>query len=80
MTKIEKRYQLFGRNGVEWTPWFHYGKKEDNKTLEPWQLKSSKLKNEYRRVEDDGTITPIKISYSTPTKKNSENKTENKKK
>lgn len=63
MTKIEKRYQLFGRNGVEWTPWFHYGKKEDNKTLEPWQLKSSNLKNEYREVDDNGNITPIKISY-----------------
>ena len=63
MTKIEKRYQLFGRNGVEWTPWFHYGKKEDNKTLEPWQLKSSNLKNEYRELDDNGNITPIKISY-----------------
>ena len=63
MTKIEKRYQLFGRNGVEWTPWFHYGKKDDNKTLEPWQLKSSNLKNEYREIDDNGNITPIKISY-----------------
>ena len=63
MTKIEKRYQLFGRNGVEWTPWFHYGKKEDNKTLESWQLKSSNLKNEYRELDDNGNITPIKISY-----------------
>ena len=63
MAKIEKRYQLFGRNGVEWTPWFHYGKKENNKTLEPWQLKSSNLKNEYREVDDNGNITPIKISY-----------------
>lgn len=63
MTKIEKRYQLFGRNGVEWTPWFHYGKKDDNKTLEPWQLKSSNLKNEYREIDDNGNITLIKISY-----------------
>lgn len=63
MAKIEKRYQLFGRNGVEWTPWFHYGKKADNKTLEPWQLKGSNLKNEYREVDDNGNITPIKISY-----------------
>ena len=63
MTKTEKRYQLFGRNGVEWTPWFHYDKKEDNKTLEPWQLKSSNLKNEYREIDDNGNITPIKISY-----------------
>ena len=73
MTKIEKRYQLFGRNGVEWTPWFPYGKKEDNKTLEPWQLKSSNLKNEYREIDDNGNITPIKISYraskKTETKK-----------
>lgn len=74
MAKIEKRYQLFGRNGVEWSPWFHHV--NDAKALEPWQLKSSKLKNEYRRVEDDGTITPIKISYNTPTptKKKAENK------
>ena len=63
MAKIEKRYQLFGRNGVEWTPWFHYGNKGNNKTLEPWQLKSSNLKNEYREVDDNGNITPIKISY-----------------
>lgn len=63
MAKIEKRYQFFGRNGVEETPWFHYGKKEDNKTLEPWQLKSSNLKNEYREVDDNGNVTPIKISY-----------------
>ena len=63
MAKIEKRYQLFGRNGVEWTPWFSYDRKEDNKTLEPWQLKSSNLKNEYREIDDNGNITPIKISY-----------------
>ena len=63
MAKIEKRYQLFGRNGVEWTPWFSYGKKDDNKTLEPWQLKSSNLKNEYREIDDNGNIIPIKISY-----------------
>lgn len=63
MAKIEKRYQLFGRNGVEWTPWFSYSKKEDNKTLEPWQLKSSNLKNEYREIDDNGNIIPIKISY-----------------
>lgn len=68
MAKIEKRYQLFGRNGVEWTPWFHYGKKEDNKTLEPWQLKSSNLKNEYREVDDNSNITPIKISYRASNK------------
>ena len=69
MAKIEKRYQLFGRNGVEWTPWFHFSHASNAKTLEPWQLKSSKLKNEYRRVEDDGTITPIKISYSNKSNK-----------
>ena len=63
MTKIEKRYQLFGRNGVEWTPWFYYDEKDNSKTLEPWQLKSSNLKNEYREVDDNGNITPIKISY-----------------
>ena len=78
MTKIEKRYQLFGRNGVEWTPWFHYSKKEDNNILEPWQLKSSNLKNEYREVDDNGNITPIKISYRAS--KKIEIETKNKKK
>lgn len=69
MTKIEKRYQLFGRNGVEWTPWFP----TTNEGKELWQLKSSNLKNEYREVDDTGNITPIKISYraskKTETKK-----------
>ena len=68
MTKIENCYQLFSRNGVEWTPWFPYGKKEDNKTLEPWQFKSSNLKNEYRELDDNGNITPIKISYRASNK------------
>lgn len=65
MTKIEKRYQFFGRNGIEWSPWFYFSHIDDIKTLEPWQLKSSNLKNEYRRIEDNGTITSIKIPYST---------------
>ena len=74
MAKIEKRYQLFGRNGVEWSSWFHFSRVDNTKTLEPWQLKSSKLKNEYRRVEDDGTITPIKISYSNKSNKDKQAK------
>lgn len=68
MTKIEKRYQLFGRNGVEWTPWFHFSHVDDSKTLELWQLKSSNLKNEYREIDDNGNITPIKISYRASNK------------
>ena len=74
MTKIEKRYQLFGRNGIEWSSWFIFNTEgKDVTTLEPWQL-DHKLKNEYRRVEDDGTITPIKISYSNKSNKDKQAK------
>lgn len=69
MAKIEKRYQLFGRKGIEWSSWFTFNTEgKDVTILEPWQL-DYKLKNEYRRVEDDGTITPIKISYSNNSNK-----------
>ena len=69
MAKIEKRYQLFGRNGIEESSWFTFstGDKEVT-TLEPWQL-DHKLKNEYRKVDDNGNITPIKISYSNKSNK-----------
>ena len=74
MAKIEKRYQLFGKNGIELSSWFTFNTGDkDVTTLEPWQLEP-KLKNEYRRVEDDGTITPIKISYSNNSNKDKQAK------
>lgn len=69
MAKIEKRYQLFGRNGIEESSWFTFNTGDkDITTLEPWQL-DHKLKNEYRKVDDNGNITPIKISYSNKSNK-----------
>lgn len=41
-----KRYQVQGRNGIEWSRWFKYG----GKTRSKWQLKG-KLLNEYRETE-----------------------------
>ena len=38
----QKRYQFFGRNGIEWTEWYDYDGEEY-----PWQLKP-RLRNEYR--------------------------------
>ena len=74
MTKIEKRYQLFGKNGIEWSSWFTLNTEgKDITTFEPWQLEP-KLKNEYRKGDDNGNITPIKISYRAS------KKVENKKK
>lgn len=43
---LVKRYQFYGPRGIEWTPWFPC-KSVDK---EPWQLKSSGLKNEYKKV------------------------------
>ena len=70
MTKIEKRYQLFSREGIKWSSWFTFnigGK--DVTTLEPWQL-DPKFKNEYRKVDDNGNAISIKISYSNNSNKN----------
>ena len=39
---MEKRYQYFTRDGIEWTPWFKY----DGEQFK-WQLKG-KLLNEYK--------------------------------
>lgn len=39
---MEKRYQCFTVNGIEWSSWFEY----DGEQYQ-WQLKG-KLKNEYR--------------------------------
>lgn len=38
-----KRYQYWNREGIKWSPWFKY----DGEQFD-WQLKSSKLKNEYK--------------------------------
>ena len=49
--KTQKRYQFFGRNGIEWSNWFDYNGDTSNKI----QLKSGKtiLLNEYRTIEVD---------------------------
>lgn len=39
-----KRYQYYTRDGIHWTDWFKWT--SDNR--DPWQLKSSRLKNEYK--------------------------------
>ena len=74
MSKIEKRYQLFGSKGIEWSPWFVFnmGYKSIDK-LEPWQL-DYKLKNEYRKIDANGIITPIKLSYKVSNKVNTKSK------
>ena len=70
MTKIEKRYQLFSREGIKWSSWFTFNTVgKDVTTLEPWQL-DHKFKNEYRKVDDNGNTIPIKISYSNKSNKN----------
>ena len=40
---MEKRYQYFGRNGIEWTEWFKY----DSNYFPKYQF-GKKLINEYR--------------------------------
>ena len=39
---MKKRYQYFGKDGIQWSPWFDY----DGEQF-PWQLKN-KLRNEYK--------------------------------
>ena len=39
-----KRYQYYSRDGICWTDWFKW----DSDSRDPWQLKSSKLRNEYK--------------------------------
>ena len=39
-----KRYQYRSIEGIKWTDWFKW----DSDNRDPWQLKSGKLKNEYR--------------------------------
>lgn len=70
MTKIEKRYQLFSREGIKWSSWFTFNTEgKDVTILEPWQL-DHKFKNEYRKVDDNGNTIPIKVSYSNKSNKN----------
>lgn len=70
MTKIEKRYQLFSREGIKWSSWFTFNTGgKDATTLEPWQL-DHKLKNEYKKIDDNGNTIHIKISYSNKSNKN----------
>ena len=46
MVKIEKRYQVFNRDGIGWSSWFTFNTGGKNvTTFEPWQLEP-KLKNE----------------------------------
>lgn len=78
MAKIEKRYQLFGKNGIEWSQWFTFNTEDkDVTTFEFWQLEP-KLKNEYRSIDDKGNITPIKISYKVSNKNKTKSKTKSK--
>lgn len=44
---IYKRYQHYGKQGIEWTPWFPINGKE----MPKYQLKP-KLLNEYKEVKD----------------------------
>ena len=41
---VYKRYEYMTREGKKFTPWFIWN--SDNR--DPWQLKSSRLKNEYK--------------------------------
>lgn len=40
----QKRYQMWGKNGLQWSEWFNYDGYQ-----EPWQLEN-KLRNEYRTI------------------------------
>ena len=74
MAKIEKRYQLFGRNGIEWSSWFTLNIDcKDVTTLEPCQF-DNKLKNEYRKIDNNGNITLLKLSYKVSNKVNTKSK------
>lgn len=44
----QKRYQYYGKNGLEWSEWYDYNGQED-----PIQIKGFKgqdLRNEYRTI------------------------------
>lgn len=44
---MEKRFQYYSKNGIQWTNWFTVKNSEQK---EKWQLKN-KLLNEYRNVQ-----------------------------
>ena len=78
MIKIEKRYQVFNREGIGWSSWFTFNTGGKNvTTFEPWQLEP-KLKNEYRSIDAKGNITPIKISYKVSSKNKTKTKIKSK--
>lgn len=78
MVKIEKRYQVFNRDGIGWSSWFTFNTGGKNvTTFEPWQLEP-KLKNEYRSIDAKGNITPIKISYKVSSKNKTKTKIKSK--
>lgn len=58
---IEKRYQLFTKEGLKWSSWF---KITVSTVLEYWQLKG-KLKNEYREALPNGEYKQIKVTAKT---------------
>lgn len=46
---LQRRYQRWGVNGIEWTPWYNV---PEGHNRDPWELKN-KLKAEYRTVTND---------------------------
>jgi hypothetical protein len=53
---IQKRFQHYTKNGIEWTQWFDYktGDESEVKQLKKdcrWQLKSQQLLNDFRYVK-----------------------------
>lgn len=48
MLKTQKRYQFFGKNGIEWSRWFDFNGDTSNEI----QLKGRMtLKNEYKQIK-----------------------------
>lgn len=64
MKIIEKRYQKVCATGIQWTKWFPLTMGGNHSVLEPWQLKSLGLKNEYREVDENNNVIPINVSYT----------------
>ena len=48
---IQKRYEYYGPNGIQWTDWFNYSKEDSLLKVfqkeEKWQV-MNKLRNEFR--------------------------------
>lgn len=47
MKKLQRRYQRWGVNGIEWSKWYDV---EPTRPRDPWELKN-KLKAEFREVD-----------------------------